>query len=45
MKDKQLLEKDIQEIPNYYLNLLADFKSSDLDPTDYAHLENEITMV
>ncbi|MFK7773336.1 MAG: LuxR C-terminal-related transcriptional regulator [Saprospiraceae bacterium] len=45
LKDKQLLEKDIQENPNYYLNLLEDFQSSDLDPTDYAHLENEITMV
>ena len=45
LKDKQLLEKDIQENPNYYLNLLADFQSSDLDPTDYAHLESEIAMV
>ncbi len=45
LKDKKLLEKDIQENPNYYLNLLEDFQSSDLNPTDYAHLENEIAMV
>ncbi|MFK8006081.1 MAG: LuxR C-terminal-related transcriptional regulator [Saprospiraceae bacterium] len=45
LKDKQLLEKDIQENPNYYLNLLEDFQSSDLNPTDYAHLESEIAMV
>ena len=45
LKDKKLLEKDIQENPNYYLNLLADFQSSNLNPTDYSHLENEIAMV
>lgn len=45
LKDKRLLEKDIQENPNYYLNLLEDFQSSDLNPTDYAHLESEIAMV
>lgn len=42
LDDKNLLEKDIQENQSYYLNLLDDFKSSDLNPNDYAHLESKI---
>lgn len=45
LKDKKLLEKDIKENSSYYLNLLKDFQSSDLNPTAYALMENEIAMV
>lgn len=45
LKDKQLLEKDIRENHMYYLELLADFQSSDLDPSDYAQLENKLAKI
>ena len=44
LDDKNLLEKDIQENQSYYLSLLDDFKTSDLNPNDYAHLESKINM-
>ncbi len=45
LKDKKLLEKDVRENEAYYRALLEDFQSSDLDPHDYAYLENQITKV
>lgn len=45
LDDKKLLEKDIQENQSYYLSLLADFQSSDLDPNDYAYLESRIAQI
>jgi len=45
LKDKELLEKDVRKNEAYYRTLLADFKSSNLDPHEYAYLENQITKV
>ena len=45
LKDKKLLERDVRENESYYRDLLTSFQSSDLDPHDYAYLENQITKV
>jgi len=45
LKDKKLLEKDVRENEAYYRTLLEEFQASNLDPHDYAYLENQITKV
>lgn len=42
LDEKQLLEKDIKENADFYLDLLQELQSSDLDPASYASLENKI---
>lgn len=42
LDEKKLLEKDIQENPDYYLDLLHKLQESDLPPVSYAYLENKI---
>ncbi|MCM4160893.1 response regulator transcription factor [Antarcticibacterium flavum] len=42
LDEKQLLEKDITENPDFYLDLLAKLHDSDLDPASYTYLENKI---
>lgn len=45
LNDKNLLEKDIEANSKYYLDLLAELKSSDLKPSDYAYLENKLILL
>ena len=45
LDDKRLLEKDIVENQDYYVSLLDELKKSDLDPIEYAHLENKIALL
>jgi len=45
LDDKMLLEKDIYENQEYYVALLNELRSSDLDPIEYAHLENKIALL
>lgn len=42
LDEKQLLEKDIKENADFYLDLLDKLQASDLDPATYAYLENKI---
>lgn len=42
LDEKQLLEKDIKENADFYLDLLEKLKASDLDPSSYTSLENKI---
>jgi len=44
LDDKMLLDKDIEENQVYYLSLLEELKSSNLEPSEYAHLENKLAM-
>ncbi|GHA35180.1 hypothetical protein GCM10007103_15910 [Salinimicrobium marinum] len=41
---KKLLDKDIKENPDFYLDLLKKLQQSDLEPSSYAYLENKIMM-
>ena len=45
LDDKALLEKDIHENQSYYVGLLDELKESDLDPKEYAYLENKIALL
>lgn len=45
LDEKNLLEKDIRENPEYYLDLLEKLKGSDLDTSAYLYFENKIRMV
>lgn len=45
LNNKDLLETDIKANQEYYLSLLNDFKSSDLDPIEYAYLESKCALV
>ena len=45
LDDKQLLEKDIYENQEYYVGLLNELRESDLEPIEYAHLENKIALL
>ena len=45
LDDKQLLEKDIFENQEYYIALLDELRNSNLDPIEYAHLENKIALL
>ena len=42
LDNKKLLDKDIKENPDFYLDLLEKLQQSDLDPNSYAYLENKI---
>ncbi|MGW9685416.1 response regulator transcription factor [Flagellimonas sp. 2504JD1-5] len=42
LESKNLLEKDIAENEVYYLNLLSELQSSDLNPSTYAFLERKL---
>lgn len=42
LDEKQLLEKDIKENADFYLDLLEKLQSSAMDPSSYAYLENKI---
>ncbi|WP_420321710.1 response regulator transcription factor [Flagellimonas sp.] len=42
LERKQLLDKDISENEEYYLNLLSELQSSDLNPSTYAFLERKL---
>ncbi|WP_305069279.1 LuxR C-terminal-related transcriptional regulator [Flagellimonas sp. S3867] len=42
LESKQLLEKDITENEAYYLNLLSELQSSELNPSTYAFLERKL---
>jgi len=45
LSDKDLLIKDIKENREYYLGLLEDLKSSDLEPESYAYLESQCAII
>ncbi len=45
LDDKNLLEKDIKKNPKYYIDLLQELKSSELDPSTYIYLENKLTVI
>lgn len=45
LDDKDLLERDIKENPDYYLDLLLKLRTSELDPASYAHYESKIREV
>lgn len=45
LEEKKLLQTDIKENPEYYLNLLSELKESELDPSAYLFYENKIRMV
>ncbi len=45
LDDKNLLEKDIVANPRYYLDLLKELKSSDLDPLTYVYLEHKLSFI
>ncbi len=45
LDDQQLLETDIKANPKYYLNLLDELKSSDLDPKTYQYLESKLAFM
>ncbi len=45
LDDQQLLETDIKANPKYYLALLDELKSSDLDPKTYQYLENKLAAI
>ncbi|GAA4274405.1 hypothetical protein GCM10022258_37010 [Aquimarina gracilis] len=45
LDDQQLLETDIKANPKYYLDLLAELKSSDLDPKTYQYLESKLAFI
>lgn len=42
LDQKKLLDKDIKENPDFYLDLLKKLQQSDLEPASYAYLENKI---
>ncbi|TAI48170.1 LuxR family transcriptional regulator [Flagellimonas allohymeniacidonis] len=42
LDQKNLLEKDIGEHPQFYLNLLTELEKSDLDPGEYAFLDRKL---
>lgn len=45
LNDKDLLVTDIKANQEYYVALLNEFKSSDLDPIEYAYLESKCALV
>ncbi|MDY8137876.1 response regulator transcription factor [Aquimarina sp. 2201CG5-10] len=45
LDDKNLLEKDIKANPRYYQDLLNELKSSELNPMQYAYLENKLILL
>ena len=45
LEDNNLLEKDIKADQRYYLDLLNELKSSELDPKEYVYLENKVALV
>ncbi|WP_103864562.1 response regulator transcription factor [Aquimarina sp. I32.4] len=45
LDDQGLLEKDAQANPTYYLSLIKELKSSDLDPSTYVYLENKLQTI
>ncbi|WP_109300545.1 response regulator transcription factor [Aquimarina sp. AU474] len=45
LDDRNLLEKDIVKNPKYYMDLLQELKSSELDPATYIYFENKLTVV
>ncbi len=45
LDEQNLLEKDVKSNPDYYLNLLIELKSSDLDPATYLYLENKLAYI
>ncbi len=45
LDQKQLLEKDIVQNPDYYLSLLNQLRQSDLDRSDYLFLENKLAFL
>ncbi|WP_271770101.1 helix-turn-helix domain-containing protein [Aquimarina algiphila] len=45
LDDQDLLEKDVIANPRYYLDLLKELKSSDLDPSAYAYLEHKLSFI
>ncbi len=45
LDDQNLLDKDIKTNPDYYLDLLQELKSSELDPITYAYLENKLAFI
>ncbi len=45
LDDQNLLEKDVKKNPDYYLNLLKELKTSDINPEFYIYLENRLTSI
>ncbi|SHI69506.1 regulatory protein, luxR family [Aquimarina spongiae] len=45
LDDQNLLEKDIKKNPKYYVDLLQELKSSELDPATYLYLENKLHLI
>ncbi|MFD2561695.1 response regulator transcription factor [Aquimarina rubra] len=45
LDEKKLLEKDIKENTSYYVGLLKELKSSDIDPALFIYLENKLSLV
>ena len=42
LDERRLLEKDIQQNADYYLDLLSELQESELPPVSYSYLENKI---
>ncbi|AXT60665.1 DNA-binding response regulator [Aquimarina sp. AD10] len=45
LDDQDLLDKDIQTNPDYYIEFLEELKSSELDPITYTHLEHKLAFI
>lgn len=45
LDDQNLLEKDAKANPEYYISFLKELKSSELDPSTYAYLENKLNFI
>ncbi|KAA1243009.1 response regulator transcription factor [Aquimarina sp. RZ0] len=45
LDDKKLLDKDIKEHTEYYVNLLDELKSSEIDPSLFLYLENKLSLL
>ncbi|WP_103071239.1 response regulator transcription factor [Aquimarina sediminis] len=45
LDDQNLLEKDARANPEYYVSLLQELKSSELDPSTYLYLENKLRII
>ncbi|WP_062053409.1 helix-turn-helix domain-containing protein [Aquimarina longa] len=45
LDDQNLLDKDIKANPEYYISLLKELKSSELESSTYAYLENKLAIL
>lgn len=45
LNDRNLLKKDIQLNPSYYIDLLSELRASDIEPSEYAFLEDKLAVI